>query len=147
MALMRYDPFREMDRFTEQLFGSGSGSGTGSRAPFMPMDAVRSGDRVEIYFDVPGVAPEAIDVSVERNVLTVKAERSWWPGEDDEVLARERSQGTYTRQVMLGEALDPERLEAHYEHGVLRVAIPVAEKAQPRRVEVRTGSQEAIEVS
>lgn len=144
MALMRYDPFREMDRFTEQLFGSGSGSAT--RAPFMPMDAVRKEDRVEIVFDVPGVAPEAIDVSVERNVLTVRADRAWWPAEGDEILARERSQGTYTRQVMLGDALDPDRLEARYEHGVLRIAIPVSEKAQPRRIEVRTGAAEAVDV-
>ena len=82
MALMRYDPFREMDRFTEQLFGSGSPA----RAPFMPMDAVRREDRVEIVLDVPGVAPDAIDVSVERNVLTVKADRAWWPAEGDEIL-------------------------------------------------------------
>jgi HSP20 family protein len=143
MALMRYDPFREMDRFTEQLFGSGSGT----RAPFMPMDAVRREDRVEIVFDVPGVAPDAIEVSVERNVLTVKADRAWWPAEGDEILARERSQGTYTRQVMLGDALDPDRLEAHYEHGVLRITIPVAERAQPRKVEIRTGAEEAVDVA
>lgn len=143
MALMRYDPFREMDRFSEQLFGSG----VPARAPFMPMDAVRREDRVEITFDVPGVAPDAIDVSVERNVLTVKAERAWWPAEGEEILARERSQGTYTRQVMLGDALDTDRLEAHYEHGVLRIAIPVAERAQPRKVEVRTGTPEALEVA
>ena len=142
MALMRYEPFREMDRFTEQLFGSGSPA----RAPFMPMDAVRREDRVEIVLDVPGVAPDAIDVSVERNVLTVKADRAWWPAEGDEILARERSQGTYTRQVMLGDALDPDRLEAHYEHGVLRITIPVAERAQPRKVEIRTGAPEAVEV-
>lgn len=142
MALMRYDPFREMDRFTEQLFGSGPTA----RSPFMPMDAVRRDDRVEIVFDVPGVAPDAIELSVERNVLTVKAERSWWPGEADEILARERSQGTYTRQVLLGDALDPDRLEAQYEHGVLRITIPVAEKAQPRRIEIRTGAPEAVEV-
>lgn len=143
MALMRYDPFREMDRFTEQLFGSGSDA----RAPFMPMDAVRKEDKVEIVLDVPGVAPEAIDVSVERNVLTVKAERAWWPAEGDEILARERSQGTYTRQVMLGDALDPDRLEAHYEHGVLRITIPVAEKAQPRKIEIRTDAPSAVEVA
>lgn len=143
MALMRYDPFREMDRFTEQLFGSGSDA----RAPFMPMDAVRKEDKVEIVLDVPGVAPEAIDVSVERNVLTVKAERAWWPAEGDEILARERSQGTYTRQVMLGDALDPDRLEAHYEHGVLRITIPVAERAQPRKIEIRTDAPAAVEVA
>ena len=140
MAIMRYDPFREMDRFTEQVFGSPA------RSPWMPMDAVRRGDRVEVVFDVPGVQPDAIEVTVERNVLTVKAERSWWPAEADEVLARERPQGTYTRQVMLGDALDPDRLEAHYENGVLRVAIPVAEQAKPRRVEIRTDAPEAVEV-
>lgn len=143
MALMRYDPFREMDRFTEQLAGLGSPA----RNPWMPMDAVRKGDRVEVVFDVPGVSPDAIEVSVERNVLTVKAERSWWPGEQDEILARERPQGTYTRQVMLGDALDAERLDAHYEHGVLRISIPVAEKAKPRRVEIKTSSPEAVEVA
>lgn len=145
MALLRYDPFREMDRFTDQLFGSGSN--TANRAPFMPMDAVRKEDRVEIVFDVPGVSPDEIEVSVERNVLTVKAERSWWPGEADEVLARERAQGTSTRQVLLGDSLDPDRLDAQYEHGVLRVSIPVAERAQPRRVEIRSGSPEAVEVA
>lgn len=143
MALMRYDPFREMDRFAEQIFGSGSAA----RPTYMPMDAVRHDDRVEIAFDVPGVSPDAIDVSVERNVLTVKADRAWWPAEGDEILARERPQGTWTRQVMLGESLDADRLEAHYEHGVLRVTIPVAERAQPRKVEIRTGAPEAVEVA
>ncbi len=142
MALMRYDPFREMDRFTDQLFGSPT------RSPWMPMDAVRRGDHVEITFDVPGVNPDDIDVSVERNVLTVKAERSWWPAEGDELLARERPQGSYTRQVMLGDSLDPDRLEAHYEHGVLRLSVPVAEQAKPRRVSIKSArDSEAVDVS
>ena len=136
MALMRYDPFREFDRFTEQVFGAGMPA----RAPHLPMDAVRGDGRVEVVIDLPGVAPDAIDVSVERNVLTVKADRAWWPAEGEEILARERPQGTYTRQLMLSDALDADRLEAHYEHGVLRITIPVAEKAQPRKVEVRTGA-------
>jgi len=142
MALMRYDPFRELDRFSDQVFGPAT------RTPWMPMDAVRRGDQVELQFDVPGVAPDSIDVSVERNVLTVKAERSWWPAENDEILARERSQGAYTRQVMLGDQLDPERLEAHYENGVLRITVPVAEQAKPRKVEINTGEQQqkAVEV-
>jgi HSP20 family protein len=140
MALMRYDPFREIDRFADQFFGSLA------RTPWMPMDAVRTGDRVELRFDLPGVDPEHIDVAVERNVLTVKAERSWWPAESDEVLARERPQGTFTRQVMLGDALDAERLEAHYEHGVLRIVVPVAEQAKPRKIEIKTGAPEALEV-
>jgi HSP20 family protein len=141
MALMRYDPFRELDRFADQFFGSQA------RTPWMPMDAVRQGDRVTLTFDIPGVAPDAIEVSVERNVLTVKAERSWWPAEGDEVLARERSQGTFSRQVLLGDALDPDRLEARYEHGVLQITVPVAEQAKPRKVEIHTSAPQAVEVA
>ena len=110
------------------------------------MDAVRHGDRVELRFDVPGIAPDAIDVSVERNVLTVKAERSWWPADGDEILARERAQGTYQRQVMLGDGLDADRLDARYEHGVLSIVVPVAEQTKPRKVEIRTSEAAPIEV-
>jgi len=91
--LMRYDPFREIDRFTEGLFGNSA------RTPWMPMDAVRRGDHVEILFDLPGVRPDSIELTVERNVLTVKAERSWWPEEGTEVLARERTQGAFSRRA------------------------------------------------
>src|SRR5918992_170487 len=122
--LMRYDPFREIDRLTEGLFGNAG------RAPWMPMDAVRKDDHVEIHFDLPGVDPSSIDLTVERNVLTVKAERQWWPQEGSEVLARERTQGTFSRQVLLGEALDADRVDANYTNGVLTVSIPVAERAK-----------------
>ncbi|HEV8207855.1 MAG TPA: Hsp20/alpha crystallin family protein [Acidimicrobiia bacterium] len=138
--LMRYDPFREIDRFTEGLFGNTA------RTPWMPMDAVRKGDHVEILFDLPGVRPDSIELTVERNVLTVKAERSWWPEEGAEVLARERTQGTFSRQVLLGEALDAEHVDAHYDQGVLRVTIPVLEKAKPRKVEIHSGDTQSIEV-
>jgi HSP20 family protein len=138
--LMRYDPFREIDRYTEGLFGNAG------RTPWMPMDAVRKGDQVEILFDLPGVRPDSIELTVERNVLTVKAEREWWPEEGAEVLARERTQGTFSRQVLLGEALDPERVEAHYDQGVLRVAVPVREQAKPRKVEIHSGDAQSIEV-
>jgi HSP20 family protein len=138
--LMRYDPFREIDRFTEGLFGNSA------RTPWMPMDAVRRGDRVEVLFDLPGVRPDSIELTVERNVLTVKAERSWWPEEGTEVLARERTQGAFSRQVLLGEALDSERVDAHYDQGVLRVTIPVLEKAKPRKVEIHSGDAQSIEV-
>ena len=138
--LMRYDPFREIDRFTEGLFGNSA------RTPWMPMDAVRRGDHVEILFDLPGVRPDSIELTVERNVLTVKAERSWWPEEGTEVLARERTQGAFSRQVLLGEALDAERVDAHYDQGVLRVTIPVLEKAKPRKVEIQSGEPQPIEV-
>lgn len=133
--LMRYDPFREMDRFTDQLFG-----GTG-RAPWVPMDAVRRDDHVELFFDLPGVQPDSIDLTVERNVLTVKAERHWAPAEGDDVLARERTQGSFSRQVLLGDALDGDRVDAEYRDGVLRVTVPVAEQAKPRKVEIRTGEE------
>jgi HSP20 family protein len=138
--LMRYDPFREIDRFTEGLFGNTN------RSPWMPMDAYRRGDSVEVLFDLPGVRPDSIDLTVEKNVLTVKAERQYWPDEGAEVLARERTQGTFSRQVLLGEALDADRIEAHYDHGVLRVTLPVAERAKPRKVEIHTGDTQAVEV-
>ena len=138
--LMRYDPFREIDRFTEGLFGNSA------RTPWMPMDAVRKDDLVEIHFDLPGVRPDSIDLTVERNVLTVKAERDWIPAEGAEILARERTHGSWTRQVLLGETLDPDRLEASYDHGVLSVRVPVAEQAKPRKVEVQSDKQ-AIDVA
>ena len=138
--LMRYDPFREIDRFTEGLFGNAA------RTPWMPMDAVRKDDHVEILFDLPGVRPDSIELTVERNVLTIKAERSWWPAEGAEVLARERTQGTFSRQVLLGEALDAEHVKAHYDQGVLRVTVPVLEKAKPRKVEIHSGDTQSIDV-
>jgi HSP20 family protein len=134
--LVRYDPFRELDRVTDQLFGS-------SRTPhWMPMDAVRSGHEVALTFDLPGVTLDAIDLTVERNVLTVKADRSWTPADGDEVLAHERPQGSVTRQVMLGEALDTDRLEAHYDAGVLTIRIPVAEQAKPRKITVTSKGED-----
>jgi len=136
--LIRYDPFRELDRFTDQLF---AGQG---RKGWMPMDAVRRPDGVELRFDLPGVSPDSIDVNVERNVLTVKAERSWFLAEGEEALAKERGHGAFTRQVFLGDALDTERLEARYDQGVLTVAIPTAEQAKPRKVEIQIG--EPLEV-
>lgn len=138
--LMRYDPFREIDRFTDGLFGNAG------RAPWMPMDALRTGDHVEIHFDLPGVRPDTIDLTVERNVLTVKAERQWWPDEGAEVLARERTHGTFSRQVLLGDALDADHVDAGYENGVLTVKIPVAERAKPRKVEIHGGEAHSIEV-
>jgi HSP20 family protein len=139
--LLRYDPFRELDRVTDQLFGSAS------RPTWAPMDAVRRGEHVELRFDLPGIAPEAVELTVERNVLTVKAERSWAPEPGDEVLAHERPQGSFSRQVMLGENLDTDALEARYDRGVLEIRIPVAEKAKARRVEIQTGGAPAVELN
>jgi HSP20 family protein len=141
--LMRFDPFREVDRIAEQV-DQAVRRGTGA----VPMDAVRHGHEVVVYFDLPGVDPDAIDLTVERDVLTVTATRQWERGEDEEILASERPQGTFTRRVLLGESLDTDRLEAAYDQGVLTVSIPVAEQAKPRKISVgHSGSREAIETT
>lgn len=134
--LMRTDPFRELDRLTQQLFGY---NGTTSRPAVMPMDAYRSGDQFVVHFDLPGVDPSSIDLDVERNVLTVKAERSPVYGDDVELQVAERARGTFSRQLFLGDTLDVDRIEAHYDAGVLTLRIPVAEKAKPRKIEITGG--------
>ena len=133
MLLRTTDPFRDLDRLTQQLLG------TTSRPAVMPMDAWREGDSFVIEFDLPGVAAESIDLDVERNVLTVRAERVARNG-DWEMLASERPRGAFSRQLVLGDNLDLERIEAGYEGGVLRLVVPVSEKAKPRKIEVDTGS-------
>ena len=135
--LMRTDPFREFDRLAQQVLGAG----TTSRPAVMPMDAWREGDAFTIEFDLPGVARESIDLDVERNVLTVRAERVPRNG-DWEMLASERPRGVFSRQLVLGDNLDLDRIEATYDAGVLRLVVPVAERAKPRRIEVSTGSDE-----
>ena len=137
--LMRTDPFRELDRLTQQVFGNLPG--TWSRPTAMPMDAYRAGDEFVVAFDLPGVSPDAIELDVERNVLTVKAERPARNG-DWEMLASERPTGLFSRQLVLGDNLDLEKVSAHYDSGVLRLAIPVAEKAKPRKIEVNTQAKE-----
>jgi len=132
--LMRTDPFRELDRLTQQVFGN---AGTWSRPSAMPMDAWRVGDEFVVAFDLPGVAPDAIDLDVERNVLTVKAERR--PavlGENAEMQVAERPSGVYSRQLFLGDTLDTEHINASYEAGVLTLRIPIAEQAKPRKIEI-----------
>jgi HSP20 family protein len=139
--LMRFDPFRDVDRFADQVDQVFRRAGTS-----FPMDAVRHGNQVFVSFDLPGVDPDAIDVTVERDTLTVSATRRFERAEGDEVLAGERPQGTFTRRVLLGQNLDTAKLEASYDHGVLTVTIPVAEQAQPRKVTVGGSHQaEAIE--
>ena len=133
--LMRSDPFREFDRLAQQVLGAG----TTSRPAVMPMDAWREGDAFRIEFDLPGVAEETLDIDVERNVLTIRAERPARTG-DWEPLAAERPTGLFSRQLVLGENLDLERLEAHYDNGVLSLTVPVAEKAKPRKVQVTRGT-------
>ena len=133
--LMRTDPFRELDRLTQQVFGNNQG--TWSRPTAMPMDAYRDGDRFVVAFDLPGVSPEAIELDVERNVLTVKAERRpVVTGEQVEMQVAERPLGVFSRQLFLGDTLDTEHIDAGYEAGVLTLRIPVAEKAKPRKIAI-----------
>ena len=135
MVLMRTDPFRELDRLTQQVLG------TAARPAVMPMDAWRQGDEFVIEFDLPGVAQESIDLDVERNVLTVRAERVARNG-DWEMLATERPKGLFSRQLVLGDNLDLDKVEAHYNAGVLTLRVPVAEQAKPRKIEVSAGPSE-----
>jgi len=133
MLLRTTDPFRDFDRLAQQLLG------TTNRPAVMPMDAWREGDRFVIEFDLPGVSRESIDLDVERNVLTVRAERVAGNG-DWEMLASERPRGMFSRQLVLGDNLDLEKIEANYDGGVLRLVVPVAERAKPRKIEVAVGS-------
>ncbi len=130
MLLRTADPFRDFDRLTQQMLG------TTNRPAVMPMDAWREGDTFVLEFDLPAVSPESIDLDVERNVLTVRAERRPRNG-DWEMLASERPRGMFSRQLVLGDNLDLERIEASYDAGVLRLTVPVAEKAKPRKIEIK----------
>src|SRR4051794_7431809 len=133
--LMRTDPFRELDRLTQQVLGNVPG--TWSRPTAMPMDAYRVGDEFVVAFDLPGVAPDAIELDVERNVLTVKAERRPPVTSDNvEMQVAERPLGAFSRQLFLGDTLDTDHIHADYEAGVLTVRIPIAERAKPRKIEI-----------
>ena len=133
--LMRTDPFRELDQLTQQVFGNNAG--TWSRPTAMPMDAYRSGETFVVAFDLPGVDPDAIELDVERNVLTVKAERRpAATGEHVEMQVAERPLGVFSRQLFLGDTLDADRIDASYEAGVLTLRIPIAEKAKPRKISI-----------
>ncbi|MBO0855346.1 MAG: Hsp20 family protein [Nocardia sp.] len=127
--LMRTDPFRDLDRLTQQVFG------TPARPAVMPMDAWREGDEFYAELDLPGIDPESLDLDIERNVVTIKASR---PELDPErsMIAAERTRGVFSRQLFLGENLDTDAIRADYRDGVLRLVIPVAEKAKPRKIEV-----------
>jgi HSP20 family protein len=134
--LMRTDPFRELDRLTQQLFGQ---NGTWSRPAVMPMDAYRDGEQYVVHFDLPAVDPSSVELNVERNVLTVKAERVPSYGDDVELQVAERPRGVFSRQLFLGDTLNTDHIEASYDAGVLTLRIPIAEKAKPRKIEI-TGS-------
>jgi HSP20 family protein len=140
MLLRTTDPFRDFDRLASQLLG------TTNRPAVMPMDAWREGDVFKVEFDLPGVSEETIDLDVERNVLTVRAERVGRNG-DWEMLASERPRGVFSRQLVLGDNLDLDHIEASYDAGVLRLSVPVAERAKPRKIQITAGAsdRQAIE--
>ena len=135
--LMRTDPFRELDRLTQQVFGT---TGTTARPAAMPRDAWRDGDEFVVEFDLPGIDPSVVDIDVERNVLTVRADR---PGltEKSELLAAERARGMFSRQLILGDNLDTDKVDASYQAGVLRLRIPVAEQAKPRKIAITSADE------
>ena len=140
--LMRFDPFRDLDRLAEEL------TGPAARAPrTFPMDAYRRGDHAILLFDLPGVDPQSIDLTVDQNVLTVRAERSTEREDGDEVLAAERPTGIYIRRVFLGDMLDTTQIEAEYHNGVLQLTIPVSERAKPRKIEVHANGGQAERIS
>src|SRR5437764_3451998 len=135
--LMRTDPFRDLDRLTQQVFG------TVARPAAMPMEAYRKGDTFYVQLDLPGIDRDSIELTVEQNVLTVHAERPATAAEDVELVVSERPAGAFSRQVFLGDTLDAEQLSADYSAGVLTLTIPVQEAAKPRKVEItsRDGKQ------
>jgi HSP20 family protein len=130
MMLMRTDPFRELDRLTQQALG------TVARPAAMPMDAWQDEGEFVVAFDLPGVDPDSIDLDIERNVLTVRAERRDLAQPDVELIAAERPRGVFSRQLILGDTLDTENIKAHYADGVLTLRIPVAAQAKPRKIEI-----------
>jgi HSP20 family protein len=136
--LVRSDPFRQFDRLAEQVFG------TVARPAAMPMDAWRDGNEFVVEFDLPGIDPASIDLDVERNVLTVRAERRASTGPEVELVASERPRGVFSRQVILGDALDTGGITAAYSSGVLRLTVPVAERAKPRKITVTTDENAAV---
>ena len=135
--LMRTDPFRDLDRLTQQVFG------TAARPALMTMDAWRDHDRFIVEFDLPGIDADSIDLDVERNVLTVRADRPAREG-IEELVAAERPRGVFSRQLILGDNLDTDHISASYQNGVLRLEIPMAEKAKPRKIAVRSADDQKL---
>ena len=132
--MLMSDPFRQFDRLTQQVLG------TAAHPAAMALDAWREGNEFVVAVDLPGVEPESIDANVEQHVLTIRAERKDAAGEGVEYIAAERPRGVFSRQLFLGETLDTENVTAAYESGVLTLRIPVAEKAQPRKIEITSGA-------
>ncbi|SFW78089.1 Hsp20/alpha crystallin family protein [Amycolatopsis australiensis] len=134
--LVRTDPFQAFDRLAQQFFGGLTASAA------MPLDAYRAGDQFLVHLDLPGVRPESIEVDVEHNVLSVRAQRTTVPGDGAQVVVHERPAGTFTRRLHLGDNLDTDHVEASYDAGVLTLRIPVAEQAKPRKIAITAGTSE-----
>lgn len=130
--MLMLDPFRQLDRLAEQVLG------TVAHPAAMPMDAWREGDEYVIALDLPGVEVDSIDLGVDRNVLTVRAERKDPAGEGAEMVAAERPRGVFSRQLILGDAMETENIKAGYDAGVLTLRIPVAAQTTPRKIEIET---------
>lgn len=142
MAVLRFDPFRELDRMTEQMLGVPAGT---ARTPrFMPMDLYRSGDHYVLHADLPGVDPGSVDVSIDNGTLTIRAQRSARTEDGVEWLASERFTGSYLRQLSLGDGIDADAIRATYENGVLTVTLPLAARAKPRRIDIAVGGDAAV---
>ncbi len=139
--LMRTDPFRDLDRLTQQVLG------TTARPAGMPMDAWREDGSFVVELDLPGVDPGSVDLDVERNVLTIRAERAPRASDAHEVVLAERPRGVFSRQLILGDALDTEHISADYRGGVLRLTIPVAERAKPRKISITSDTEDQQSIS
>ena len=139
--LLRFDPFREFDRAWQQA------ARAQPQPASFPMDAYRRGDEFIVHFDLPGVESDAIDLTVDNNVLTVRATRRFQQEAGDELIASERPQGEFTRQLLLGDQLDTDRIAAGYDRGVLTLTIPIAERAKPRKVEITTSSDSPEDIA
>jgi HSP20 family protein len=140
MLLEHFDPFlAEFDRLTQRTFGTAGGVG-------LPMDVIRRGEELVVRVDLPGVASDKIDLTVENHILTISAERRAAYGEGDNVLTQERFDGVISRRLRVPEWVDTDAVTADYTDGVLTVTLPLAEKAKPRRIEVTTApAQTSIE--
>ena len=135
MTLMRFDPFRELDRLADQALAGARTVRT------LPMEALRRGDQFIVSIDVPGTEPNDVDVTIERNVVEITARRRPIRQEGDDVIVDERPQGEFRRQLFLGENLDPNNLSAACYRGVLTLTIPVSEASKPRKVEIGSSNE------
>jgi HSP20 family protein len=139
--MLMFDPFfRDFDRLTQQLLGNATG--TAAHPAVMPMDAWRDGDQFVVELDLPGIEPDSLDINVEHDVLTVRAERTAVAQDGRQWLASERPYGVFSRRIMLGTSVDTDNITADYTDGVLRLTIPVAEHAKPRKIAIAAGKQQ-----